>query len=250
MKPGRVSIITAVHNAASTLEACILSVRNQSYHDVEHIVIDGGSTDGSVELIQRHSSQLAYWISEPDDGISDAWNKGLSASTGEWIAFLGADDVLLPDALSQYLAVCGGTDAQYVCSLVRLIRPGLPDKIIGRPWSWPAFQRKMITAHPGCLHRFDLFEKYGNYDIFYKIVFDYELLLRPGRTLTTLFLNEVTARMLAGGNSDRFPALTEAWLAKIRSGGRNRVWAFWDLWVESLKLAVHRVEAVCASFVL
>ena len=138
MKPGRVSIITSVYNAASTLEGCLLSVRNQSYHDVEHIVIDGGSTDGSVELIQRHSSQLAYWISEPDGGISDAWNKGLSAATGEWIAFLGADDVLLPDALSQYLAVCGGTGVQYVCSLVCLIRPGLPDKIIGRPWSWAA----------------------------------------------------------------------------------------------------------------
>jgi hypothetical protein len=76
------------------------------------------------------------------------------------------------------------------------------------------------------------------------------LLLRPGRTLTTLFLDEVTTRMLAGGNSDRFPALTEARLAKIRAGGRNRVWALWELWVESLKLAVRRVEAVCASFVL
>jgi glycosyltransferase involved in cell wall biosynthesis len=250
VKPGRVSIITAVYNAASTLEACILSVRNQSYHDVEHIVIDGGSTDGSVELIQRHSSLLAYWISEPDRGVFDAWNKGLSAATGEWIAFLGADDVLFPDALSQYLAVCGGTDAQYVCSLVRLIRPGLPDKIVGRPWSWPAFQRKMTTAHVGSLHRFDLFHKFGNYDTSYKIVGDYELLLRPGRALTTLFLEEVTARMLAGGNSDRFPALTEARLAKIRTGGRNRILALCDLWVDRLKLAVRRVEAVYASYVL
>ena len=250
MKPGRISIITAVYNAASTLEACLLSVRNQSYHDVEHIIIDGGSTDGSVELIRRHSSQLAYWVSEPDGGISDAWNKGLSVATGEWIAFLGADDVLLPDALSQYLAVCGGTDAQYVCSLVRLIRPGLPDKIIGRPWNWSTFQCKMTTAHPGSLHRFDLFEKYGNFDTGYEIVFDYELLLRPGKKLKSLFLREVTAIMLAGGNSDRFPALTEAWRAKICTGGRNRVWALWELWVESLKLAVHRVEAACASFLL
>jgi glycosyltransferase involved in cell wall biosynthesis len=250
VKPGRVSIITAVYNAASTLEGCLLSVRNQSYHDVEHIVIDGGSTDGSVELIQRHSSQLAYWISEPDRGVFDAWNKGLSAATGEWIAFLGADDVLLPDALSQYLAVCGGTDAQYVCSRVRWTRPGLPDKIIGRPWSWPAFQRKMTTAHVGSLHRFDLFEKYGNYDTSYKIVGDYELLLRPGKDLNSLFMGEVTVTMPAGGNSDRFPALTEARLAKIRTGGRNRIWALWELWVESLKLAVRRVEAVCASFLL
>lgn len=241
MTPGRVSIITAVYNAAPTLEACLLSVRNQSHRDIEHIVIDGGSTDGSLEILQRHSSLLAYWVSEPDNGVFDAWNKGLSAATGEWIAFLGAEDVLFPNAVSQYLAVCGGTDAQYVSSLVRYIRPGLPDKIIGRPWSWPAFQRKMITAHVGSLHRFDLFSKYGNYDTSYKIVGDYELLLRPGNKLTALFLDQVTAAMLAGGNSDRFPALTEARLAKIRTGGRSRMWALWELWVEGLKLAVRRV---------
>ena len=96
MTPGRVSIITAVYNAAPTLEECLLSVRSQSYRDVEHIVIDGGSTDGSVEILQRHSSLLAYWVSEPDSGVFDAWNKGLSMATGEWIAFLGAEDVFTP----------------------------------------------------------------------------------------------------------------------------------------------------------
>ncbi len=250
MTPGRVSIITAVYNAAPTLEECILSVRNQSYRDVEHILIDGGSTDGSVEILQRHSSVLAYWVSEPDNGVFDAWNKGLSMATGEWIAFLGADDVLLPDALSKYLTVCGGTDAQYVCSLVRFIRPGLPDKIVGRPWSWPAFQRKMTTAHVGSLHRFDLFEKYGNYDTGYKIAGDYELLLRPGKDLNSIFMGEVTAAMLAGGVSDSFAALTEIQRAKIHTGGRNRLWAFWELWVERLKLTVRRIETAFASFVL
>jgi glycosyltransferase involved in cell wall biosynthesis len=248
--PGRVSIITAVYNAAPTLEQCLLSVRNQSYRDVEHIVIDGGSTDGSVDILQLHSSQLAYWVSEPDSGVFDAWNKGLSRATGEWIAFVGADDVLLPDAVSKYLTVCGGTEAQYVSSLVRWTRPGLPDKIIGRPWSWPAFQRKMTTAHVGSLHRFDLFQKYGNYDTSYKYVGDYELLLRLGKDLDSIFVNEITVAMPAGGNSDCFAALTEAQRAKTRTGGRNRVWALWELWVERLKLTVRRVETACASFVL
>ena len=188
--------------------------------------------------------------SERDSGVFDAWNKGLSRATGEWIAFLGAEDFLLPDALSNYLNVCGGTNAQYVSSLVRLIRPGLRNKIVGRPWSWPAFQRKMTTAHVGSLHRFDLFEKYGNYDTSYKIAGDYELLLRPGKDLNSMFVGEITAVMLAGGNSDCFAALTEVQRAKIGTGGRNRVWAFWELWVERLKLAVRRVETACASFVL
>ena len=220
-------------------------MRNQSYPEIEHIVIDGGSTDGSIEILERHSSLLAYWVSEPDRGVFDAWNKGLSMASGEWIAFLGADDVLLPDAVSKYITVCGGTDAQYVCSLVRFIRPGLPDKIVGRPWSWPAFQRKMTTAHVGSLHRFDLFEKYGNYDTAYKIAGDYELLLRAGKDLNSIFVREVTAGMLAGGCSDSFAALTEIQRAKIRTGGRNWIWAFWELWVERLKLAVRRVETAC-----
>ena len=134
MIPGRVSIITAVYNAAPTLEECLLSVRHQSYRDVEHILIDGGSTDGSVEVLQRHSSLLAYWVSEPDSGVFDAWNKGLCAATGEWIAFLGAEDVLLPDALSKYLTVCGGTDAQYVSSVSCSLYP-----------SWPARQNSRKT---------------------------------------------------------------------------------------------------------
>ena len=174
--------------------------------------------------------------------------KASPAATGEWIAFLGADDVLLPDAVSRYLTVCGGTDAQYVSSLVRLIRPGLPDKIIGRPWSWPAFQRKMTTAHVGSLHRFDLFDKYGNYDTGYKIAGDYELLLRPGKNLNSMFLGEVTAVMPAGGISDCFAALTEIQRAKICTGGRNRFWAFWELWVERVKLSVRRIETAWRKF--
>ena len=109
----------------------------------------------------------------------------------------------------------------------------------------------MTTAHVGSLHRFDLFEKYGNYDTGYKIAGDYELLLRPGKDLNSIFVGEVTAAMLAGGNSDCFAALTEIQRAKIRrTGGRNLFWAFWELWVERLKLAVRRVEIAYASLVL
>ena len=108
----------------------------------------------------------------------------------------------------------------------------------------------MTTAHVGSLHRFDLFEKYGRYDTSYKIAGDYELLLRPGKDLNSIFVGEVTAVMLAGGNSDCFAALKEAQHAKIRTAGRNRVWAFCELWVERLKLAARRVETAWARFVL
>lgn len=91
------SIITVVRNGAATLEACFASVATHRTPGVEHLVIDGASTDGSVDLIQRNADQLAYWCSEPDGGIYDAMNKGLRHARGSWILFLGADDELAAD---------------------------------------------------------------------------------------------------------------------------------------------------------
>ena len=91
----RISIITTTLNAEATIEATILSVATQSYRNFEHIIIDGGSTDRTLELIRQHANKLSYWVSEPDSGIYDAMNKGISRSTGDWLYFLGADDILL-----------------------------------------------------------------------------------------------------------------------------------------------------------
>src|SRR5690348_14220883 len=96
----RVSLIIAVYNGASTIVKCLNSVAAQTYGSRELIVIDGGSTDGTVDILRCNADQLSYWISEPDTGVYNAWNKGLARARGEWIAFLGADDYLwTPDAL-------------------------------------------------------------------------------------------------------------------------------------------------------
>lgn len=94
-----VSIITVVYNAASTVELCIKSVLAQSYRNIEYIIIDGGSSDGTLEIIEKYSADLAYWVSESDRGIYDAMNKGLQACTGEIVGILNADDWLEPDAI-------------------------------------------------------------------------------------------------------------------------------------------------------
>lgn len=91
----RISIITVSYNAVSTIEQTISSVVNQSYPNIEYIVIDGGSTDGTVDIIKKYKDKIAYWISEPDGGIYDAMNKGISVATGDYVYFLGADDALL-----------------------------------------------------------------------------------------------------------------------------------------------------------
>src|SRR6266480_2255362 len=90
-----ISIITVVLNAADTLERAILSVLKQNFDDLEYVIIDGGSTDGSLDIIRRYESEIRYWRSEPDNGLYDAMNKGVRASNGRWVLFLGADDLLV-----------------------------------------------------------------------------------------------------------------------------------------------------------
>lgn len=87
-----ITVITVSYNAVSTIEQTILSVINQTYEDVEYIIIDGGSTDGTVDIIRKYKDRVAYWISEPDRGIYDAMNKGIAVATGEWINFMNAGD--------------------------------------------------------------------------------------------------------------------------------------------------------------
>jgi glycosyltransferase involved in cell wall biosynthesis len=93
----KISVIIVTYNAAQTLEACLESIFNQRYPNIEIVVIDGQSTDGTVDILKRHSARIAFWKSEKDAGIYDAMNKGLEHATGEWIYFLGADDTLYPE---------------------------------------------------------------------------------------------------------------------------------------------------------
>lgn len=115
MRSPLISVITVVYNAYPTLEATIQSVINQSQELVEYLIIDGGSTDGSVEIIRKYESRLAAWCSEPDNGIYDAMNKGIDRARGDWLYFLGADDklnegvleLIIPYLKSTYKVVFG-----------------------------------------------------------------------------------------------------------------------------------------------
>jgi glycosyltransferase involved in cell wall biosynthesis len=219
-----VSVITAVYNAEQYLAECLESVLNQDYPCVEHIIIDGGSRDGTLSILERYSHRIAFWKSEPDKGIYDAWNKGLKAARGEWICFLGADDELLPYAISSYMALAElNSNVEFLSSRIRIVYQQGFEKIAGEPWTWSQFARFMCAAHVGSMHRRSLFERYGIFDTSYKSAADYEFLLRARGELKAAFTPAVTATMRAGGVSASRQALREKAKAKIVTGGRGRI---------------------------
>jgi len=218
-----ISIIVATYNAGKYLQNCLDSIILQKDEKTELLIIDGGSKDNTVEIVKKNQQHITYWVSEPDKGIYDAWNKGISRATGNWIMFLGADDKLVPDAIKCYTNfmdqnnVNGNFD--FISSRVQMIdKNGNPVRIKGWSFEWPLFLKEMTVAHPGALHSKKLFQQYGKFDTQYKIVGDYEFLLRPGLLLKTLFLNKVTVFMSEGGVSDSTSAIREYYKAVTMTG--------------------------------
>lgn len=221
-----ITIITAVYNAAQLIEETILSVLKQSYNNVEYIIIDGGSTDGTLDILRKYEHAIDYWISEPDRGIYDAWNKGVCLARGEWIAFLGAGDLLMKEALQSYTDLISSYRhciPEFVSSRVNLISGTRVLRSIGQKWKWNVFRKWMNVAHVGSLHSRSLFERYGLYDTSYRICADYEFLLRPGASLRSAYMDSITAYMRVGGTSNSLQALWEAERAKVSTGGRSVV---------------------------
>ena len=218
-----VTVVTATFNARPFIAECLESVWTQDYPNIEHIVLDGASRDGTIEVLREYDDRIAFWKSEPDKGIYDAWNKALAEARGEWICFLGADDEFLPGAVSAYMALAAKfPEAEYLSSQIRWVHPsGYVNPAHGRPWTWREFARRMCVAHPGSMHRFSLFGRLGVYDTTYRSAADYELLLRARDTLRTAYLPATTVMMRAGGASDSSIALVEAYRAKRYAGGRN-----------------------------
>jgi hypothetical protein len=225
------SIICAVYNGAGTLTRFIQSVINQEFKNFELIIVDGGSKDDTIKIIKQYESYISYWISESDEGIYHAWNKGIGKATGEWIMFLGCDDVLTSDALNRYKIFIdqynNSEELDIISSRVQMVSlTGKPTKVKGSYFKWPLFLRNMTIAHPGALHSVKFFKKYGCYNIKYKIVGDYELLLRARENLRSAFFNEVTVIMSEGGTSDSVAAIREHLKAVISTGKQQRFQAY------------------------
>lgn len=176
----RVTLITVALNACRTLEQTLASIHSQTFADLEHVVVDGGSDDGTLELLRARLRPQDYWISEPDRGISDAFNKGVALAAGDLIQFVNADDWLSPDQVEVAVRGLASTGADFVFGDVIFYRAGRPDfRYVGEPNYAKAIRRRMPALnHATALVRRDAFERVGLFDLRYRCAMDYDWFLR------------------------------------------------------------------------
>ena len=232
-----ISVVTIVKNDRAGLLATLEGVRAQGFTDFEHVVIDGGSTDGSVDLIHAHAAHLARWVSEPDGGISDAFNKGLAMARGTWINFLNAGDAFLDGGvLGRVAARLGPAQAAAIVtgySVTAGVRS--PPYPVGNDERLP--RRAWISHQASFIHR-RVFDACGGFDTRFRVRMDYELWLRALPRFPFDFMDEPLVSFAPGGASTRlrraffeeeFAAnrmhLRLAFLANLRVRARERLHA-------------------------
>lgn len=206
----KISVVTAVYNRVSTIVDAMASVQRQSHPAVEHVVQDGGSTDGTLEQVERVANGTTRLISERDGGIYDAINHGIARATGEVIGLMHSDDVFAHDRVLERVAerfARPGVDAvygdlQYVAAddLQRVVRHWRSGK-----YSPALLKRGWMPPHPTLYLRREVFDRFGLYDTSFSIAADYDAMLRyfvKGR-IEPAYIPEVLVKMRLGGESNR-----------------------------------------------
>lgn len=203
----KVSVITVTYNSANTLQDCIDSVATQSYENVEHIIIDGNSTDDTLKIIKKNSSISAF-ISEPDNGLYEAMNKGLKLASGDIIGILNSDDVYAyNEVIADVVREIEGYDALYA-DLCYVDSDDLNK--VKRYWKSGGFKRDSFKCgwmppHPSLFLKKEVYEKYGDFNLELRSASDYELMLRflYKARIETTYLPKVTVNMREGGFSNQ-----------------------------------------------
>ncbi len=206
----KISVVTAVLNRHETIGQAIQSVQKQMYSDVEHVIQDGVSTDGTLEIINASLKPETLLLSEPDTGIYDAINKGIQRSSGEIVGLLHSDDFFassdvltkVADAFSDPAINCVYSDLHYVSAQD-------PEKVV-RHWVAGSFsatklKRGWMPPHPTVFLRREVFERLGYYDTSYRIAADYEAMLRlfGSGSMKSIYIPEVLVKMRTGGASNQ-----------------------------------------------
>ena len=205
----KISVITPVYNGSKTIVPCIESVKKQTYKEIEHIIIDGGSTDGTLDKIDKYSSKVAKVVSEPDKGIYDAMNKGISLASGDIIGILNSDDLYADnDVLSSVAQVFKDLSVDSCYGDLVYVDPRDTDKII-RFWKSSSYSDRLfykgwMPPHPTFFVKRAIYEKMGRYRLDLGSAADYELMLRfiLKSGISTSYIPRVLVKMRCGGKSN------------------------------------------------
>jgi len=238
------SIVTASYNSEKTISDTIDSVLNLDFQDFEYIIIDGNSSDSTLEIIQSfvpkfEAKGVPYkFISEKDKGIYDAWNKGIQLSSGEWISFLGSDDSYLSNALQLYFAeIKKNKTINYISSQVNLTNEkGDVLSVFGKKYKWKNVIRDIDTAQVGSFHKRELFNKVGLFSTEYKIVGDLDFYIRCKEFIRPGYFKNITANMQNGGVSNQiYTALKEALQVKLKYGYTSKWFSYYKFYSSLIK---------------
>jgi len=225
----KVSIITVTYNSEKYLDDCIQSVRSQDYKNIEHIIVDGKSTDSTLKIIHKHKDHLANWISETDRGMYDAINKGMSMATGDIIGILNSDDMLdTRDVVKAIVAAFESDKVEAIYGDLEYVDKQDTNRVWriwkGKPYKRSLFNIGWMPAHPTFYIRRSLVAKYGGYENHYFTAADYEFMARYLYKfhVPALYLPKNIVKMRVGGASNkdvyqRFRANRRDYLAMKRN---------------------------------
>lgn len=238
----KISIITSVFNNKEYIAEAIESLLNQSYKNIEYIVIDGASTDGTTEIIKSYKDKIDKFISEPDEGIYDGLNKGIRLTTGDVIGFLHSDDLYTSNKVIENIVkqfeVDNGLDGVYG-DLIYTSKYNT-NKVL-RYWKSRAFDEALLKkgwmpAHPTLFLKREVYEKYGKFDLSFKIAADYDFMLRVlSAGVKVKYIPQVLYKMRVGGESNK--SLKNIMLKSkedLRALRKNNVGGIYSLIIKNL----------------
>ncbi len=227
----KISIVTVCLNSDETIEDTIKSVLVQSYDDIEYIIVDGGSTDGTLSIIDKYRDKISKCVSEPDEGLYDAMNKGTKLASGDLIAFLNSDDIYdNKDTIADMTNFIQTRKLDAGYGDIKYVSKNNPNRVV-RYWKTGeykkgSFRRGWVIPHPAFFCRREYFERYGYFESSFKIAADFELMLRfiEKNHIRIGYLPKMIATMRVGGESTNLKGIMRGNIEIMKSFRMNNMY--------------------------